>query len=102
MYEHEQYEIRNNAWRYPIGFRHYESYNHYQIKYPDATIEEYQMEMQREATFAEYMAMFKENIRYTMTYDVDFIDRVNELTDNNPALIESYLNSPTLEHDLMI
>ncbi len=41
MYDDQKYEIRNNAWRYPIGFRHFESYNHYQMKYPDATIEEY-------------------------------------------------------------
>lgn len=28
--------------RYPLGFRHYENYHNYRLKYPDATIQDYQ------------------------------------------------------------
>jgi len=34
--------IRSTIGRYPIGFRHYETYHNYLTKYPEATLEDYQ------------------------------------------------------------
>lgn len=33
--------INKNITRYPYGFRHYENYENYQLKFPNATIQEY-------------------------------------------------------------
>jgi len=40
-WDKEMNRIEANIARYPIGFRHYENYNNYRVKYPERTIEEY-------------------------------------------------------------
>jgi len=38
----ENIRFESNIGRYPLGFRHYENYYNYILKYPKATISEYQ------------------------------------------------------------
>lgn len=47
-----------NHMRYPINFRHLESYNMYLGKFPKATVNDYQKEMNREVTFDEFWEMY--------------------------------------------
>lgn len=55
-----QWEMqRQNIGRYPQGFRHYENYVNYRTVFPDATIEEYMKDMNRECTYAEFLNIMK-------------------------------------------
>lgn len=45
--------------RYPLGFRHYENYVNYRTVFPEATIEDYMKDMNRECTFAEFLNIMK-------------------------------------------
>jgi hypothetical protein len=46
--------VEKSIGRYPIGFRHYENYENYRVKYPDATIHDYQVDMNRQVEYHEY------------------------------------------------
>jgi uncharacterized short protein YbdD (DUF466 family) len=48
--------------KYPAGFRHYENYVNYRQVNPDATIEDYIQDMNREATFQEFMGVMKASV----------------------------------------
>ena len=48
-----------NCGRYPVGFRHYENYVNYRTVFPDATIEDYMKDMNRECTFGEFLNIMK-------------------------------------------
>jgi len=39
---HEEMDrVESNIGRYPIGFRHYENFVNYRLKYPESTIQDY-------------------------------------------------------------
>ena len=50
--------MHNASGKYLPGYRHYENYRLYNVKYPDRTIEDYKNEMRREATFSDFKAAY--------------------------------------------
>jgi hypothetical protein len=40
-WQKEMERIEANIGRYPIGFRHYENYENYKAKFPEASIQDY-------------------------------------------------------------
>ena len=55
--------------RYTVGFRHYENYNNYVQKFPDATIEDYVDDMNSEISFDEYLLLSQKHFIYESTYN---------------------------------
>lgn len=45
--------------RYPHGFRQYENYVNYRFLNPDATIDDYMSEMNRQVEFEEFLAIMR-------------------------------------------
>ena len=57
---HQEMERQEaNVGRYPIGFRHYENYEFYALAKPDATIDEYHQEMNRQCEFSDFMGIMR-------------------------------------------
>lgn len=74
--------------RYPHGFRHYENYVNYRTVFPDATIEDYMKDMNRECTYAEFLNIMKAFItqrtrenRYRLKFRLRRWQRHNPLND---------------------
>lgn len=86
-----------NAGRYLPGFRHYESYNHYVTRYPDASIDDYHHDMNREASYDEFLELFRQYVRYQMELDPFFQDDINQLTNRQPHIVEAFLSSSDFE-----
>ena len=55
--EKEMDRIEKQLGRYPLGWRHYENFENYSFKYPDKTIHDYHMEMNKECTYEEFIAI---------------------------------------------
>lgn len=59
----DEWERQQNAiGKYPPGFRHYENFVNYRQVNADATIEDYMHDMNREATYAEFLAIMRSSI----------------------------------------
>ena len=86
--------------RYVPGFRHYENFDSYSIKHPDATIDEYVNEMNREVTFAEYLEINKTSLRMALRVSPQLRMEVLEMTEGDPARIEWVFNSEEFEEKL--
>jgi len=61
--------IERNAGRYPVGFRHYESYVNYRMQYPKATLIEYQNAMSEHISFDEYYDISCRHYIYECNHD---------------------------------
>ncbi len=59
--------------RYPMGFRHLESFNQYAIKYPKSNVQDYHKEMNREVNFEEFRKMFVDHIREEIEHNILFM-----------------------------
>lgn len=59
--------------RYPLGFRHYENYHNYRLKFPEATVHDYQADMNSKVPFDEFLAMKKAEVLYVCKYDPQVI-----------------------------
>ena len=58
-----EWERQMNAiGKYPPGFRHFENFVNYRVVFPDASIEDYMKEMNREVTYQEFLAIMKSSI----------------------------------------
>jgi hypothetical protein len=68
-YEKFKKFMEESQCRYLPGYRHYESYNHYQLKFPNATLDEYHHDMNREVTYEEFNEMFVQHIRLMIEND---------------------------------
>ena len=55
--------------RYTIGFRHYENYENYRVKYPESSIEEYTADMNSQITFDEYFLLCIKNFIYESNHN---------------------------------
>lgn len=82
--------------RYIPGYRHYENYEAYAIKYPERTIAEYAEDMNREVTFEEYLDISVTALRFFLRVSPKIRMEIYDLTDGQPEKIEWILNSPEL------
>lgn len=53
---------QNLIGKYPPGFRHFENFVNYRTVFPDALIEDYMKDMNREVTYQEFLAIFRSSI----------------------------------------
>ncbi len=72
-HEREIARIESNIARYPLGFRHLESFVAYQRKFPKATLQEYIEEMNSQATFDDYFKMAKSEFLYECRFNPELI-----------------------------
>jgi len=94
--------------RYPVGFRHYENYVNYRNIFPDASIEDYMKDMNRECSFAEFLNVMKAFMTQTTRHNrFRFKFRIRK-RDRNPVadlerkkridqIVTAYLASPKFE-----
>lgn len=82
--------------RYVPGYRHYENYESYSLKYPERTIQDYVDDVNRECTFEEYFDISITALRYMLRLSPKVRMEVYELTEGNPERIEWILNSSEL------
>lgn len=69
--------LENEIGRYPIGFRHYENYQNYRLKYPNANIDEYQNEMNRQVEYHEFKEIHKLHILHECKHNPNWIYKLN-------------------------
>jgi hypothetical protein len=51
--------VEEQIGRYPVGFRHYENFENYRVKYPEQSIGDYQEVMNRQVEYEEYKEIMK-------------------------------------------
>lgn len=85
--------------RYMPGYRHYESFYHYQLKNSKATIEEYHHDMNREVTFEEFFQMFASHIRLAVEHNAAYKHQLQEINPDTQH-IENFLASNELRYVL--
>ena len=68
-YHKELDRIESNIGRYTPGFRFYECYESYRLRYPTATIQDYQNDMNSEISYEEFRALSKAAWLYEAQYD---------------------------------
>ena len=72
----EMDRIESNIGRYPVGFRHYENYHNYMLKYPERSIDDYAHDMNSQITFDEFLLLSKKSFLYE--------------AQNNPEIVYEY------------
>lgn len=89
--QYDEFERREqNACRYPHGFRHYENYHLYQQVYPDATLDDYTLDVNSQVTFEEFKAIASSCYMYNAKYNPQFMidqrfDRLNTSREDQKA-----------------
>lgn len=60
---YDEWEMQQNEiGKYPLGFRKYENFINYRVVHPEADIENYMREMNRECTYLEFLAIMRASI----------------------------------------
>lgn len=68
-FEKEMQRIESNVGRYPHGYRHYENYHNYKLQFPDATIGDYQKDINSPITFDEFLELKRKSFVYECNYN---------------------------------
>lgn len=56
--------IERDIGRYTVGFRHYENFYNYKMKFPDSTIEQYTEDLNSGISFEEFLKLSKTALLY--------------------------------------
>jgi hypothetical protein len=56
--------LDNNIGRYPLGFRHYENFENYRTVFPDASIEQYHHDLNKQCEYQEFKEINKQAFLY--------------------------------------
>ena len=72
-YHEEMDRVESLIGRYTIGFRHYENYENYRVKYPDRTIEDYIEDINSQMTFDEWHLLCIKTFLYEAKHDPNVI-----------------------------
>jgi len=72
-YHRELDRIESNIGRYTPGFRFYECYESYRLKYPTATIQDYSDDINSEIGIDEFKLLSKKAYLYDATYNPEFV-----------------------------
>ena len=83
-----------NIGRYPYGFRHYESYHDYLSKYPDATMKDYNDDVNSVISFEEFLTIRQAVLLYEHQYNPLLLSRVADQFEDKKEL------QKTLSHNL--
>jgi len=89
--------IEDTIGRYIPGYRHYENFENYQIKYPEREIQDYIDDMNREVTFEEYLNISLTAMRYFIRISPKLRLEVFEMTGGKPERLEWVFNSQELK-----
>lgn len=65
----EMERIERNVGRYPMGYRHYENYHNYKLQYPDASIHDYQNDVNAPISFEEFFDLQKRSFIYECNHN---------------------------------
>jgi hypothetical protein len=79
--------------RYVPGYRQYESYQNYAVKYPDRNMSDYINDMNREVTCDEYIDIARSAVRFYVRISPDLRMELNEMTEGHPEKFEWVINS---------
>lgn len=79
--------------RYVPGYRHYESYQNYVIKYPERSLEDYINDMNREVTCDEYIDIARSAVRFYVRISPEIRMELNDMTQGHPEKFEWIVNS---------
>ena len=88
------------AGRYVPGFRHYENYESYSLKFPEKNIQDYVNDMHREATFGEFCEIFKAAFRFYSRVNPNLRLEILKKTEGRPEVLEWVLDSEIFEDKL--
>ena len=94
--------VKSQIGRYPIGFRHYESYTHYAKQFPERTIEEYINDVNSQITFDEYLLLCQKAFLYETGHNpyvvyelgLNLLDYSGEDPEDQARLPEAVARSP--------
>jgi len=86
--------------RYVPGFRHYENYESYEMKFPNRTIDDYYNDIYREVSFEEYLEISKTASRVMIRVIPELRIQALEITNNRPEALELIFESDEYEEKL--
>ena len=72
-YDLEMNRVDSNVGRYPVGFRHYENWQNYTFKYPNATMEDYRDDVNSQISFDEFLLLNQKSFLYECTMNPQVI-----------------------------
>lgn len=99
---HKEWDrVEANIGRYPTGFRQYENYEFYALSNPDATMVDYQSEMNRQCEFHEFMAIMRAALieqAKTPGFRFDAVKQTED--DDNEYRAESFVLTEAFEEEM--